>query len=239
MSSLALRRPGRLALGHAATWWRRSPSRVGRWVLAAGLAVLAAALFTHVTGQATDTVAGWGHTRSVIVARRDLAPGQVVATDDVVRRDLPDAAVPASALVDDPTGRVVTSPIVVGEVVSRQRLAPDGLQGIAALVPDGHRAIAVPTPPAPGCICASATGSTSSLRVEPMAAAPVPIAPTRWPPAPSWSMSARRPSPWPSTAPRWQRSLAPSARAPPCWHWSAGADLATRSCGACSASLGS
>jgi Flp pilus assembly protein CpaB len=145
MSSLALRRPGRLALGHAAPWWRRSPSRVGRWVLAAGLAVLAAALFTHLTGQATDTVAGWGHTRSVIVARRDLAPGQVVATDDIVRRDLPDAAVPASALVDDPTGRVVTSPIIVGEVVSRQRLAPDGLQGIAALVPDGHRAIAVPT----------------------------------------------------------------------------------------------
>ena len=131
MSLLAVRHPGRLALGDAAPWWRRSRSRVGRWLVALGLAVVAAAVVSQLTGQATATVAGWGHTRSVLVARHDLGPGRVITADDVVGRDLPDAAVPASA--------------VTGEIVSRQRLAPDGVQGIAALVPDGHRAVAVPT----------------------------------------------------------------------------------------------
>jgi Flp pilus assembly protein CpaB len=153
MSLLAVRHPSRLALGDAAPRWRRSRSRIGRWVLAIGLAVVAAALVSHLTGQATETVAGWGQTRSVLVARHDLGPGRAVTADDVVRRDLPDAAVPASAVTDvppggstgSPIGRVVTSLIVAGEVVSRQRLAPDGVQGIAALVPDGHRAVAVPT----------------------------------------------------------------------------------------------
>lgn len=149
MSLLAVRHPGRLALGDAAPWWRRSRSRVGRWLVALGLAVVAAAVVSQLTGQATATVAGWGHTRSVLVARHDLGPGRVITADDVVGRDLPDAAVPASAVTgdsaDNPVGRVVTNPIVTGEIVSRQRLAPDGVQGIAALVPDGHRAVAVPT----------------------------------------------------------------------------------------------
>lgn len=153
MSLLAVRRPGRLTLGDAAPWWRRSRSRMGRWLLALGLAVVAAAIVSHLTGQATATVAGWGHTRWVLVARRDLGPGRVVTADDVVRRELPDAAVPASAVPGDapegrtgsPIGRVVTNPIVAGEVLSRQRLAPDGVRGLAALVPDGYRAVAVPT----------------------------------------------------------------------------------------------
>ncbi len=149
MSLLAVHRPSRLALGDAAPWWRRSRSRTGRWLLALGLAVVAAAIVSQLTGQATSTVASWGHTRSVLVARHDLGTGRVVNADDVVRRELPDAAVPPSAVTEDsagnPIGRVVTNPIVAGEIVSRQRLAPDGVQGIAALIPDGRRAVAVPT----------------------------------------------------------------------------------------------
>jgi Flp pilus assembly protein CpaB len=39
----------------------------------------------------------------------------------------------------------VTAPIVGGEVVSSTRIAPDGVDGLAALVPAGRRAVAVPT----------------------------------------------------------------------------------------------
>ena len=39
----------------------------------------------------------------------------------------------------------MTAAIVAGEVVSSRRLAPSGLDGLAALVPSGRRAIAVPT----------------------------------------------------------------------------------------------
>jgi Flp pilus assembly protein CpaB len=139
------RRPGRLLLGQAAPWWRRSPSRVGRWALALGLATSAAAGVAGATGRATDAMAGWGATRSVLVARRDLEPGRALTGEDVERRDLPDAVVPASAVDGDPTGRVVTSPIAAGEVVSRQRLAPAGVAGVAALVGPDQRAVAVPT----------------------------------------------------------------------------------------------
>ena len=40
---------------------------------------------------------------------------------------------------------MVTAAIVEGEVISTRRLAPDGAQGVAALVPEGRRAVAVPT----------------------------------------------------------------------------------------------
>jgi len=138
------RRPGRLALGAAPPWWRRSPGRVGRWVLAAGLGLTAAAVVGGATGQAGDAADGWGASTTVVVARHDLEPGHAITADDVTRRTLPVAAVPNRAFTGDPTGRVVTSPIGTGEIVSGLRLAPDGARGVAALVPDGRRAVAVP-----------------------------------------------------------------------------------------------
>src|SRR5438045_782145 len=101
MAARLLRRPGRLVLGAAAPWWRRSPGRVGRWVLALGLAVVAAALFGQLARSTGATVDDWGATRSVMVARRDLEAGHVIETGDVSRETLPAAALPASAQADD------------------------------------------------------------------------------------------------------------------------------------------
>jgi Flp pilus assembly protein CpaB len=145
MRTLVPRRPGRLALGEAAPWWRRSPNRLGRWLLAAGLAISAAATVAGVTHDAADTVAGLGVTRSVIVARHDLETGQVIAADDVEWQARPNGGIPISAVDGTPVGRVVTAPIVADEIVSVRRLAPDGVSGLAALVPEGDRAVAVPT----------------------------------------------------------------------------------------------
>ena len=52
--------------------------------------------------------------------------------------------VPDGAVTSDAEGRVVVAPVAAGEVLLERRLAPAGLTGVAALVPAGHRAVAVP-----------------------------------------------------------------------------------------------
>jgi Flp pilus assembly protein CpaB len=53
-------------------------------------------------------------------------------------------AIPAGALVGVPVGRTVATPVYAGEVLVEDRLAPAGSRGVAALVPEGWRAVAVP-----------------------------------------------------------------------------------------------
>lgn len=89
----------------------------------------------------------WGTSRPVAVATRDLAPGEVVDADAVEVRDLPAGALTEAAVADAPEGAVVRQPIYAGEPVLASRLAPGGLTGAAALVPAGHRAVAVPVGP--------------------------------------------------------------------------------------------
>ncbi len=143
-----VRRPaaGRLLFGAAIPWWRRSRRRTLRWAAATGLALLAVGMVRVRADDAARTLAGLGRTRTVVVARHDLEPGRVVGGDDTELRTLPVAAVPDAALQRPPTGRTVTAAIVAGEVISTSRLSPDGVEGLAALVPAGRRAIAVPTP---------------------------------------------------------------------------------------------
>jgi len=137
---------GRLLLGTAVPWWHRSRWRLWRWALALGLALVAFSILRTRIDEASAVVDGLGTTRPVAVAVHDLEPGHVITEDDTVIRDLPVAAVADSAVQDEPAGRTVTAMVVAGEVVSSHRLAPDGLDGLAALVPVGRRAIAIPTP---------------------------------------------------------------------------------------------
>lgn len=90
----------------------------------------------------------WTDTRVVAVARRDLPPGQVVEADSVELREVVSAAVAPAALDEVPLGSVVRYPVAAGEALVARRLAPEGLTGIAALVPDGERAVALPVGPA-------------------------------------------------------------------------------------------
>lgn len=116
---------------------------------------LAVGSLALVTGVSVMSLAGrvgaeqerWGATRPVVVAVDDLMPGDVVGATHVEVRDLPVALVPDAVLADDPTGATVRHPILAGEPVVATRLAPEGLAGAAALVPAGHRAVAVPVGP--------------------------------------------------------------------------------------------
>jgi Flp pilus assembly protein CpaB len=149
---LAGRRPSpapsaRLVLGSTPAWWHARPGRRARWAAAAVLAVAAVGLVTSATSRAHATLAGYGHLERVAVTTHRLDPGAVVGSGDVTWRELPPAAIAAEASTDSPVGRTVVAPMAAGEVVSRLRLAPDGLGPLAALVPAGDRAVAIPLRP--------------------------------------------------------------------------------------------
>jgi hypothetical protein len=122
---------------------RSSVRRLCVAVLAGATALTVASLLSA-AGAARDR---WGQTRPVAVATRDLAPGEVVDAGAVEVRDLPVGVLGDAPVAGAPEGAVVRQPILAGEPVVAARLAPDGLTGAAALVPPGHRAVAVPVGP--------------------------------------------------------------------------------------------
>ncbi len=107
-------------------------------MLAVGAGVLAAG----VVDRADAVRAAYGEHRVVPVVVRGLDPGSVVGPGDITMVDRPLIAVPEGSAAD-PVGRVVRSPLVVGEVVVEGRLAGPG-RGPAALLGPGERAMAVP-----------------------------------------------------------------------------------------------
>jgi hypothetical protein len=124
---------------------RPAPRRLG----VATLAVAAGLTVTSLVGGAGAARDRWGDTRPVVVASRDLEPGDVLHGGATEVRDLPAAVLGDAVLTEAPEGAVVRHPILAGEPVVTARLAPAGLVGAAALVPPGERAVAVPTGPAP------------------------------------------------------------------------------------------
>lgn len=121
---------------------RRDP-RV--WWLVVGLGALTlGAVVSHAVDQAEQARAEWGEVRSVLVAARDLAPGEPLRAGDVDLVDRPRAMVPSSALRALPRTATVGATILAGEVVVAERLADRPLSELAARVPAGQRAVAVP-----------------------------------------------------------------------------------------------
>jgi Flp pilus assembly protein CpaB len=121
--------------------------RVRRLLLLAALLSSALALMAQLQA-AADARRRGGETRLAAVARRDLAIGEQIDAGAVELRQVPAAAVPEGALVHLPLGSVVRYPIAAGEAVLSKRIAPEGLSGVAALVPEGEVAVAVPVTPA-------------------------------------------------------------------------------------------
>jgi Flp pilus assembly protein CpaB len=112
-----------------------------------GLAVATGLVVVSLVSSADAARQRWGRARPVAVATRDLAPGDVVDASMVEVRRLPEAAVAPAALAESPSGSVVRQPVAAGEPLVAERLAPEGLTGVAALVPAGHRAVAIPVGP--------------------------------------------------------------------------------------------
>jgi Flp pilus assembly protein CpaB len=112
------------------------------------LAVVTGLGVTALSRQAEHARDRWGEGVPVLIATRDLAPGDQLSADATRVVERPEPLVPADALaaLDD---RVrVAAPIYADEVVVPARLVPGSLSSTAARLRTGTRAVAVPLDPA-------------------------------------------------------------------------------------------
>lgn len=130
---------------------RLSLRRLARSPLAYWAAVVALSCFTAVAvagqvGKAEAQAARYGRLRPVVTAIRAVEAGSVLRAPDVAMRSMPAAFVPQGALAsaEAAVGRTVVVPLFPGGAVVDAQLAPEGLGGLAALLPPGTRAVAVP-----------------------------------------------------------------------------------------------
>lgn len=114
------------------------------WLLTLSSAVAVGWIVSSIVADADRTRAAWGTTTVVAVAARDIAAGAPLGVDDVDLVERPHALVPEGALREVPDGQVAAAAIAAGEIVVTSRLAPLGLTGLAATLPEGTRAVAVP-----------------------------------------------------------------------------------------------
>lgn len=117
------------------------------WVVVLSCALTAGSITSSLAARADRAQAAWGATASVLVARHDLAPGEPVHTGDVEVVERPLATVPDTALSTLPDDAVTRAAVFAGEVLVRGRLAPTGIRGVAATLPPGTRAVAIPRDP--------------------------------------------------------------------------------------------
>jgi Flp pilus assembly protein CpaB len=116
------------------------------WTLTLTLAVLTASVVSSSIGNAKRGADAWGRDRVVWVVQRPLAAGVVVTAATVRRVALPRGVIPDGALAPavSPVGDATRVALATGEVVLTARLARHGARGIAAVLPAGTRAVALP-----------------------------------------------------------------------------------------------
>lgn len=116
------------------------------WVAVAALALVTASVVAGAVGRARSLSARYGPLRPVVVAARPVGQGVAVVGPDLVTKAVPASLAPdgAFASVDQVRGRTAVVPLAAGQPVLPGHLAPDGLSGVAALLPPGSRAVSVP-----------------------------------------------------------------------------------------------
>ena len=111
------------------------------WVVVATFAAAAAFFVRSELASIASARDTWGATRSVLVARHQLEPGDPIDADRV---SLPWAALPDDALTDEPDAAVVRQRVAAGEVLTR--LDVTDRPGPAALADPGTVVVALSDP---------------------------------------------------------------------------------------------
>jgi pilus assembly protein CpaB len=114
------------------------------------VAVVAAGCGVAVMGtvqRAEDARAAWGAPVPVLVATRDLGPGDRLDAGNTAVEQHPAPLVPHGALAELPADARLAEAVYAGEVVRDARLAAEGLSVVAARLPPGTRAVAIPVEP--------------------------------------------------------------------------------------------
>lgn len=124
-----------------------------RWPLASkvlvGSAILLGALAFVVVRGYQDRVEALhpavGAPMAVVTAATDLTRGTTLSDDVLAASSVPSEFAPPGAIRDAASivGRVLESDVAAGEIITRSRLAGSAVGPVAALVPDGLRAVLV------------------------------------------------------------------------------------------------
>ncbi len=117
-------------------------------VLVAVAVVLGALAFVVVRGYQDRVEAlhpAVGAPVAVVTAATDLTRGTMLSDDLLAASSIPSEFAPPGAIRDAASivGRVLESDVAAGEIITRSRLAGSAVGPIAALVPDGLRAVIV------------------------------------------------------------------------------------------------
>ena len=120
----------------------RSPAAY--WSLVAVLAVGTIVWIERAERDLARRATALGPTTQVAVVVGDHAGGEQLDDADVELRDVPRSAVPADALTAAPHDRRLRTDVRAGEVLTSGRFAAGGRSEIAAQIPPGRQAIAVP-----------------------------------------------------------------------------------------------
>ncbi len=114
------------------------------WPIVVLVALSLGAAVSSVVAGAERTRDEWGATEVVAVASRGLEAGAAIQPGDIDLVERPAAMVPDGAVRAVPRGELAAAAIARGEVLVASRLAPSGLSGVAATLPAGTRAVAIP-----------------------------------------------------------------------------------------------
>lgn len=130
-------------------WRRPLRSRLRRaplvwWAAAAALAATTGVTVDSALARAEHQARRFGGLRTVPVATRAVAAGEVVGNDGMRLERRPGSLLPAGAPATRVAERVAVVPLLPGEVIVESKLAPAGRRGAAALLPAGARALAIP-----------------------------------------------------------------------------------------------
>jgi Flp pilus assembly protein CpaB len=117
------------------------------WVVTVVLAVVLATVVGRATTTAARAQRQWGATTRVLVAQRDLLPGDVLDASDASLRALPVGLVADGVLTRLPAHAVVAAPIARGEPIHPMRLGRAAASDVAALLPARTRGVALAVPP--------------------------------------------------------------------------------------------
>lgn len=134
---------------------RRLPRTAVAWFAGAALAAAGAALAVraHVaTLEATRPDVG--PPEAVVAAAADLSRGTMLAVDSLIVVDVPATMVPPGTVTraEQAAGRVLVADIAEGEILTETRLGGSGTGPVAAIVPPGLRAFALPVGPPSGTV---------------------------------------------------------------------------------------
>ncbi len=116
------------------------------WLAVGALALVTCLTVARAVESGRAAAARFGSLRTAVVAIRPVEIGVALGAADVAEREVPVAFLPEGWMpsAGDAVGRTVMVPLAPNQPVLRRQLAPDGLQGVAALLPPGTRAVAVP-----------------------------------------------------------------------------------------------